>query len=165
MTVTNESPFYQDACVENLAVLRWSHLPLTSTHVFSDMASLRRTRLMGVAIKRFLTQLKRHARKAYELLDEQLRRRYTPGVNQLFGDKRAQRFSHGSIFALHGIVFSKLYCFSQVNSIPPVSILSFTVRIRLFEFHECVTLISCNKSGPHQGLPCRRQKTTKVPRQ
>lgn len=58
---------------------------LDSTHVFSDMASFGRTRLMGVAIKRFLTQLKRHGPKAYELLDEQLRRRYAPGVNQLFG--------------------------------------------------------------------------------
>jgi hypothetical protein len=59
---------------------------LDSTHVFSDMASFGRTRLMGVAIKRFLTQLKRHDAKAYELLDEQLRERYAPGVNQLFGD-------------------------------------------------------------------------------
>jgi len=59
---------------------------LDSTHVFSDMASFGRTRLMGVAIKRFLTQLKRHDAKAYERLDEQLRKRYSPGVNQLFGD-------------------------------------------------------------------------------
>lgn len=59
---------------------------LDSTHVFSDMARFGRTRLMGVAIKRFLTQLKRHDTKSYELLDEQLRIRYTPGVNQLFGD-------------------------------------------------------------------------------
>jgi hypothetical protein len=59
---------------------------LDSTHIFSDMASFGRTRLMGVAIKRFLTQLKRHGPKAYELLDEQLLRRYAPGVNQLFGD-------------------------------------------------------------------------------
>jgi len=59
---------------------------LDSTHVFSDMASFGRTRLMGVAIKRFLTQVKRHDAKAYELLGEPLRRRYTPGVHQLFGD-------------------------------------------------------------------------------
>jgi len=58
---------------------------LDSTHVFSNMASFGRTRLMGVAIKRFLTQLKRHDPKAYELLDEPLRTRYSPGVNQLFG--------------------------------------------------------------------------------
>lgn len=59
---------------------------LDSTHVFSDMASFGRTRLMGVAIKRFLTQLKRHDPPAYERLDEPLRLRYAPGVNQLFGD-------------------------------------------------------------------------------
>jgi len=61
---------------------------LDSTHVFSDMASFGRTRLMGVAIKRFLTQLTRHDSKAYELLDEQLRKRYTAGVNQLFADTK-----------------------------------------------------------------------------
>jgi len=61
---------------------------LDSTHIFSDMASFGRTRLMGVAIKRFLTQLARHDSKAYELLSEQLRKRYTPGVNQLFADTK-----------------------------------------------------------------------------
>ena len=50
---------------------------LDSTHIFSDMASFGRTRLMGVAIKRFLTQLARHDSKAYGLLDEQLRKPYT----------------------------------------------------------------------------------------
>ena len=59
---------------------------LDSTHIFSDMASFGRTRLMGVAIKRFLTQLKRHDPKAYDALDELFRQRYTPGVNQLFAD-------------------------------------------------------------------------------
>ena len=59
---------------------------LDSTHVFSDMAGFGRTRLMGVALKRFLTQVKRHDAQAYEALDEPLRRRYTPGVHQLFGD-------------------------------------------------------------------------------
>ena len=38
---------------------------LDSTHLFSDMACLGRTRLMGVAIKRFLTQVKRHDPTAY----------------------------------------------------------------------------------------------------
>ena len=59
---------------------------LDSTHIFSDMASFGRTRLMGVAIKRFLTQLKRHDPKACDALDELFRQRYTPGVNQLFAD-------------------------------------------------------------------------------
>ena len=59
---------------------------LDSTHILSDMASFGRTRLMGVAIKRFLTQLNRHDTKAYESLDKQLRDRYAPSVHQLFGD-------------------------------------------------------------------------------
>ncbi len=58
---------------------------LDSTHVFSDMATFGRTRLMGVAIKRFLTQVKRHAAAAYEELPEELRQRYAPAVHQLFG--------------------------------------------------------------------------------
>ena len=61
---------------------------LDSTHIFSDMASFGRTRLMGVAIKRFLTQLKRHGKIDYNALDESLRNRYTPGVNQLFADSK-----------------------------------------------------------------------------
>jgi hypothetical protein len=59
---------------------------LDSTHIFSDMASFGRTRLMGVAIKRFLTQIKRHDEQRYDALDESLRQRYAPGVNQLFAD-------------------------------------------------------------------------------
>ena len=37
-------------------------------------------------IKRFLTQLKRHSKTDYQALDESLRNRYAPGVNQLFAD-------------------------------------------------------------------------------
>lgn len=61
---------------------------LDSTHIFSDMASFGRTRLMGVAIKRFLTQLKRHNVSDYESLVISLRQRYAPGVNQLFADAK-----------------------------------------------------------------------------
>lgn len=58
---------------------------LDSTHVFSDMATFGRTRLMGVAIKRFLTQVKRHAAETYQGLPEDLRQRYAPSVQRLFG--------------------------------------------------------------------------------
>ncbi len=61
---------------------------LDSTHIFSDMASFGRSRLMGVAIKRLLTQLKRHGKADYHALDESLRNRYAPGVNQLFADTK-----------------------------------------------------------------------------
>jgi len=66
---------------------------LDSTHIFSDMASFGRTRLMGVAIKRFLAQLKRHGKANYDMLDESLRNRYAPGVNQLFADTKKDRES------------------------------------------------------------------------
>ena len=59
---------------------------LDSTHIFSDMANFGRTRLMGVAIKRFLTQVLRHNPSAYEVLPEVLRQRYRPSVHQMFGD-------------------------------------------------------------------------------
>ena len=66
--------------------LRVDQQRLDSTHVFSNMAQLGRTRLMGAAIKRFLTQLKRHDEAAYESLAESLRQRYAPSVHHLFGD-------------------------------------------------------------------------------
>jgi hypothetical protein len=59
---------------------------LDSTHIFSDMASFGRTRLMGVAIKRFLTQVKHHDKNDYNALEPSLRDRYAPGVHQLFAD-------------------------------------------------------------------------------
>ncbi len=61
---------------------------LDSTHIFSDMASFGRTRLMGVAIKRFLTQLIRHSKEDYHLLGESFRHRYAPSVHQLFADTK-----------------------------------------------------------------------------
>ena len=61
---------------------------LDSTHIFSDMASFGRTRLMGVAIRRFLTQVIRSNKDDYNSLDESLRNRYAPGVNQLFADTK-----------------------------------------------------------------------------
>jgi len=58
---------------------------LDSTHVFSNMATFARTRLMGVTIKRFLTQVKRHDALAYAALPPALRERYEPSQGQLFG--------------------------------------------------------------------------------
>jgi len=64
---------------------------LDSTHVFSHMATFGRTKLMAAAIKRFLTQVKRHAPKQYDLLPEEFRRRYEPSESQLFaGAKDAE---------------------------------------------------------------------------
>jgi hypothetical protein len=57
---------------------------LDSTHVFSHMATFGRTKLMAVAIKRFLTQVKRHAPEQYAALPEEFRRRYESPESQLF---------------------------------------------------------------------------------
>jgi Transposase DDE domain len=57
---------------------------LDSTHVFSNMATFGRTKLLAVAIKRFLTQLLRHHADAYAALPEDLRGRYAPAQAQLF---------------------------------------------------------------------------------
>jgi hypothetical protein len=57
---------------------------LDSTHLSSHMATFARTKLMAVAIKRFLTQVKRHVPDAYAALPEELRSRYALPQSQLF---------------------------------------------------------------------------------
>jgi Transposase DDE domain len=69
---------------------------LDSTHVFSHMASFGRTKLMAVAIKRFLTQVIRHDPARYDALPEALRLRYQAAESQLFAgakDAEARRRS------------------------------------------------------------------------
>lgn len=61
---------------------------LDSTHVFSHMASFGRTKLLAVAIKRFLTQLQRHDPDAYAALPEDLRQRYAPAQARLCADAK-----------------------------------------------------------------------------
>ena len=56
---------------------------LDSTHVFSDMATFGRTKLMATTITRFLTQLKRHHLKDYENLSEEFLARYAKKINKL----------------------------------------------------------------------------------
>ena len=59
---------------------------LDSTHIYSNMARFGRTHLMGVVVKRFLTQVHRHDIFAYKDLPEELLERYKPAANRLFGD-------------------------------------------------------------------------------
>src|SRR5947209_9141271 len=68
--------------------LNVSRQRLDSTHVFSHMASFGRTKLMAVAIKRFLTQCQRHDPDAYAALPEDLRCRYAPAQARLFADAK-----------------------------------------------------------------------------
>ncbi len=56
--------------------LKVDKLRLDSTHVFSNMASFGRTRLMMTVTRRFLIQLKRHNSESYHALSEDLRTRY-----------------------------------------------------------------------------------------
>ena len=64
---------------------------LDSTHIFSNMATFGRTKLMGVSIKRFLVQLKRHHEPLYLELPEEFRDRYAPSQGRLFGDFKGGR--------------------------------------------------------------------------
>jgi hypothetical protein len=71
-----------------LLELNVSQQRLDSTHVFSHMATFGRVRLMAVAIKRCLTQIKRHAAADYAALPEELRTRYAPSEGKLFADAK-----------------------------------------------------------------------------
>lgn len=74
------------AALIEITELDTSKQRLDSTHVFSNMAIFGRTRLMGVAIKRFMTQVIRHDKAAYEALDPALRARYAVSQGKLFAD-------------------------------------------------------------------------------
>lgn len=58
---------------------------LDSTHVLSQMARLSRLQLLAVGVRRFLTQLERHAPERYTGLSAELRARYEPAETRLFG--------------------------------------------------------------------------------
>ena len=60
---------------------------LDSTHIFSDMASFGRTRMMAVCNKRFLVQVQRHFASDFAALSEELRERYAPSQAKLFAAK------------------------------------------------------------------------------
>ena len=69
---------------------------LDSTHVFSHMASFGRTKLMAVAIKRFLTQVRRHDLDLYDRAAEEFRRRYEPAESQLFSAAKDAEARHAA---------------------------------------------------------------------
>jgi hypothetical protein len=52
------------------------------------MATFGRTKLMAIAIKRFLTQIQRHDIDAYTTLPEDFRKRYAPPQSRLFADAK-----------------------------------------------------------------------------
>lgn len=64
---------------------------LDSTHIYSDMATFGRTKLMGVAIKRFLKQLKRHEQTLFDQLRPEIHQRYIVSESKLFGAYQGTR--------------------------------------------------------------------------
>ena len=60
---------------------------LDSTHVHSNMARFGRIKLMATAIRRFLTQVIRHAPGSYQRLPKDFRQRYEASTNSVFGWK------------------------------------------------------------------------------
>ena len=70
---------------------------LDSTHVFSDMATFSRTKLMGVTIKRFLVQLKRHYLDEYISLPIEVRTRYKKNDNSMFADASKDKEKRSSL--------------------------------------------------------------------
>lgn len=75
----------------NILELDISRQRLDSTHIYSDMATFGRTKLMGVTIKRFLKQLKRHDEDLFAQLKEDFRKRYAVSESKLFGDHKGTR--------------------------------------------------------------------------
>lgn len=64
---------------------------LDSPHVVSDMAVFGRTRMMGVALKRFLKSVQQHQDQEYQRLPEALRKRYMKDSDaQVFGDAKTR---------------------------------------------------------------------------
>lgn len=75
----------------NVLELDISRQRLDSTHIYSDMATFGRTKLMGVTIKRFLKQLKRYDKDLFAQLKEDFRQRYAVAESKLFGDHKGTR--------------------------------------------------------------------------
>jgi hypothetical protein len=75
----------------NILELDVSRQRLDSTHIYSDMATFGRTKLMGVAIKRFLKQLKRHEQVLFDQLKPEVHQRYTVSESKLFGGYQGTR--------------------------------------------------------------------------
>jgi hypothetical protein len=109
---------------------------LDSTHVFSDMATFGRTRLMGVAIKRLLTQVKRHALETYQGLPEDLRRRYEPSEKQLFGKTGKDADSRGRL--RHQVAEDMYFLVERFAADPAVAQRSSYQSLALIFQQQCV---------------------------
>ena len=76
--------------------LNLSEQRLDSTHVYSNMAMIGRTSLMVQAVKRLLTQVRRHHRERYDALPDDFRTRYEDtGTGAPFGWGRSKADTEG----------------------------------------------------------------------
>jgi hypothetical protein len=81
---------------------------LDSTHIISDMAVFGRTRMMGVALKRFLAEVKRRHASDFAAVPEELRRRYEASTGSLFADAKTseqrQKSRQQAAADLHAVI-------------------------------------------------------------
>jgi len=89
---------------------------LDSTHIMSNMATFARTRLMGITIKRFLVQLKRHFRNLYDDLPEDLRTRYEVSQGALFGSVPSEKRS----FLRQEVAEQMYFLITRFSGIPDI---------------------------------------------
>lgn len=91
---------------------------LDSTHVLSDMAVLGRTRMMGVALRRFFHQLNRADAALLARVPQDLQARYCkPSAGQLFADVRTTEQRRLALQQVGEDLAAVLALFAQV---PPV---------------------------------------------
>lgn len=114
---------------------------LDSTHICSRMATFGRIKLLAVALKRALTQIKRHERNRYDMLPAGLRARYEPTIGRLFSGLKDEESRQRSRQQVAEDMFAVLVKFSNVSSITGRS--SFQLLQRVFEeqvevLEECV---------------------------
>ncbi len=107
---------------------------LDSTHIFSDMARFGRLKLLAVTVKRFLTQLKRHAPESYQALPEELRKRYAGSESRLFGmGSKSTRPYEESIREVAEDIAELILRFGEQESITGRT--SYTALTRVFTEH------------------------------
>jgi len=89
---------------------------LDSTHIFSDMANFGRTRMMGVAIKRFLTQLNATTKKVTMRWVRQCVRGMPPVSAVLFADTAKDENSRR---ILRQTIAEDMYCLIKLFAARP----------------------------------------------
>lgn len=91
---------------------------LDSTHILSDMAVLGRSRMMGVALKRFFHQLSRHNLDQLERVPEEIRKRYCKQSDSgIFSDANTTEKRRLALQQVAQDMFSVLSLFSETPAV------------------------------------------------